>query len=65
MTAEDYATLTNVQRAEDAVEEPRVFDGNRLMQESYSSVSLGRRVKIEHLYEGNKCCGFDLVVEDL
>jgi hypothetical protein len=64
-TTADYDIFDSITHAPDVVEEPRVFDGNKLMEERYSSASVGKRAVITHQYSGNKCCGFELTLEDV
>jgi hypothetical protein len=64
-TTADYDVLDSITRASDVVEEPRVFDGNRLTEERYSSASVGKRAIIVHQYQGSRCCGFELTIEDV
>jgi hypothetical protein len=64
-TSADYDTLNDILGAVDFTEEARVMDGNRLLEERYSSATIGKRVVIIHQYQGNKCCGFDIAIEDV
>jgi hypothetical protein len=64
-STETYDILDSIMEAGDVVEEARVFDGNKLIQESYSSVTVGKRAIISHVHKGTKCCGFNLTIEDI
>lgn len=65
MTQEDIDIFDQIVTSGDVAEEPRVFSGNLLIQEVFSSATVGKKATVNHNYNGTAYSGFSLLIEDV